>query len=71
MIEKKKEIISEINDVIKDHDGIEILDFVGVDNLFDEENQIVELVEINYGMDKLIEDCGTTKVDAIVSLEKF
>ena len=65
-LREKKEIISEINDVIEDCDEIEILDFIGVDNVFDEENPIVE---INCGVDKLFENYGSTKIDAIFSVK--
>ena len=71
MVEKEIDIIGQINDVIEDCDEIEILDFMGVNNLFEEENQIVELFDINYGVDNSVEDCGIAKVDAIVSMKKI
>ena len=52
----------------KDPDELEIFNFVRVDELFEEENQIVEFVKNNYGVDNLVEDCGCTKTDVVVSI---
>ena len=70
VIKKESEIISEISDVIEDHGNEEILDFMGVENLFDEENQIIELVDINYEVDDLVEGCDTVKTDTVVNVNQ-
>ena len=63
MVEKENEIISENDDVTKDHDGVKIPYFVGVDKLFEEQNQIVGFDKNNCGVDDLIENCDSIKVD--------
>ena len=49
---------------------VEIVHFVKTDEFFEEKNQVMDLVEINCEVDKLIENCDTTKVDAIISVKQ-
>ena len=53
MIEKESNIIDEMKYVLKDHGVVEILDSMGVDELFEKEYQTVELIDINCRMGKL------------------
>ena len=54
----------------EDHGNIEIVNFVKTDEFF-EEKQVMDLVKINCEVDKLIENCDTAKVDAIVNVQKI
>ena len=69
--EKESKIIAEIKYVTEDPADVEILDFVRVDKFFEEKNQVMKLIEINCGVDKLIKNCGIVKVDAVVSVKKL
>ena len=71
VIDKESKDIDEIKDVIEDHGDVEFFYFVKVDKFFEEENQMIELVEINCRVGKLIENCDTAKVDTVVSMEKL
>ena len=56
--------------MIENRDDIEIVEFIEVGEFFEEKNHVMGLVEINCGVDKLIEGCGAVKVDAIINVEK-
>ena len=71
VVEKKDEVIDEIKDVPKDHGNVKIVNVVKISEFFEKKYQVMGLVEINCEMDTLIEDYGTTKIDAIVSVGKI
>ena len=71
VVEKKCEVIDKIKNIPEDHSSVEIVYFVKIDEFFEKENQMIDLVEINYQVNKLIESCGTAKVDAAVSVKKL
>ena len=51
MVEKESEIIGQSKDVIENRNDAEIVEFIKVGEFFEEKNQVMELVEINYGVD--------------------
>ena len=70
VVETKSEIIDQIKDVIEEHDDREIVDFIEIDEFFEEKNQVMKLVGINCGVDKLVEDCNTVQIDAVVNVNQ-
>ena len=57
--------------MIKNRDDTEIVNFVEIDEFFEEKNHVMELVDFNYEVDDLVEGCDTVKVDAIVTIKKL
>ena len=78
VVEKESEIISEIKDVIEDRGNVKYFYFVVAGEFIEEKNQIVDLVDINYGVEKknnygvdnLVENCGSAKIDMIVNVNQ-
>ena len=71
VIEKKESEISVQNqEVTKDRDDVEIVNFVKIDEFFEEKNHVMELVDVNYEMDDLVENCDTAKVDVVVNVNQ-
>ena len=70
MVEKESEIIHQIKDVIEAYRNIEIVNFFGIDEYFDEKNQAIELVKNNCDVDKLVKDCGIAETNVGIGMDE-
>ena len=70
MVEKESENISWIKNVIEDSGNVEIVNFTGVDEFFEEKNQVIELVKNNCEVDKLVEDCCIAETNLVIGMDK-
>ena len=70
VVEKESEIVGQNKEVITNRDDAEIVDFIEFDEFFEKKNHVMELVDINYDVDDLVENCDTAKVDVAVNVNQ-
>ena len=70
VVEKESEIVGQNKEVITNRDDAEIVDFIEFDEFFEKKNHVMELVDINYDVDDLVENCDTAKVDVVVNVNQ-
>ena len=69
VVEKKKMFLVKLK-LIKDHSMVKKIEFIEIDNLFETRKQTLEVVEINYGMDKFVKNYVIAKTNVIVGMDE-